>query len=101
MVIKFNEKEKQFHLFNSKISYVIGICLDGEIGQLYFGKRIFKQTQFVKNNVQYHKNYNGTISRKQTFLTDFINQRSRNHGGKGKKHYIILAKQRDPENSLQ
>ncbi len=40
MDIKFIEKEKQFHLFNSKISYVIGICLDGEIGQLYFGKRI-------------------------------------------------------------
>ena len=47
MDIKFNEKEKQFHLFNSKISYVIGICLDGEIGQLYFGKRI-NENQVVR-----------------------------------------------------
>ena len=40
MSIKIFEKEKQFHLYNSKISYVIGECRDGEIGQLYFGKRI-------------------------------------------------------------
>ncbi len=40
MGIKFYETEKQFHLFNDKISYVIGICLDGEIGQLYFGNKI-------------------------------------------------------------
>ncbi|MBR5636933.1 MAG: alpha-galactosidase [Pseudobutyrivibrio sp.] len=40
MAIKIFEQEKQFHLYNSKISYVIGECRDGEIGQLYFGKRI-------------------------------------------------------------
>ena len=40
MAIKIFEKEKQFHLYNSKISYVIGECRDGEVGQLYFGKRI-------------------------------------------------------------
>ncbi len=40
MAIKIFEKEKQFHLYNSKLSYVIGECRDGEVGQLYFGKRI-------------------------------------------------------------
>ncbi len=40
MGIRIHEKEKQFHLFNSKMSYCIGVCPDGEIGQLYFGKRI-------------------------------------------------------------
>ncbi|QFJ54630.1 alpha-galactosidase [Pseudobutyrivibrio xylanivorans] len=40
MGVKIFEKEKQFHLFNSKISYLIGECRDGEIGQIYFGKRI-------------------------------------------------------------
>ncbi|MBQ7147248.1 MAG: alpha-galactosidase [Pseudobutyrivibrio sp.] len=40
MGIKIHDTEKQFHLFNSKVSYVIGECRDGEMGQLYFGKRI-------------------------------------------------------------
>jgi len=40
MGIIFNEKEKQFHIFNKSLSYVIGICEDGDIGQLYFGKPI-------------------------------------------------------------
>lgn len=44
MGIRFLEKEKQFHIFNSRMSYVIGICPDGEVGQVYFGKRLSDET---------------------------------------------------------
>ncbi|MBR6281449.1 MAG: alpha-galactosidase, partial [Lachnospiraceae bacterium] len=47
MGIIFHEEEKQFHLYNDYISYVIGICPDGEVGHLYYGKRIHEK-QIVK-----------------------------------------------------
>ena len=40
MGIIFNEQEKQYHIFNKSLSYVIGICEDGDIVQLYYGKPI-------------------------------------------------------------
>ena len=40
MDIIFHEKTKQFHLFNDRISYIIGILPGGEPGNLYAGKRI-------------------------------------------------------------
>ncbi|WP_026652010.1 alpha-galactosidase [Butyrivibrio proteoclasticus] len=40
MGVKYNDKEKQFHLFNEKISYCLGVSPDGEVGHLFFGKRI-------------------------------------------------------------
>ncbi len=40
MGITFNQEEKQFHIFNKTLSYVINVCADGDIGQLYFGRRI-------------------------------------------------------------
>ncbi|WP_408070860.1 alpha-galactosidase [Butyrivibrio sp. JL13D10] len=40
MGITYNVNGKQFHLFNAEISYFLGICPDGEVGQLYFGKKI-------------------------------------------------------------
>lgn len=40
MGIIFHEVTKQFHLFNDRISYIIDILQNGEVGQLYFGRRI-------------------------------------------------------------
>ncbi|SKB72344.1 alpha-galactosidase [Lachnospiraceae bacterium] len=72
MGIKFHEKEKQFHLYNSKISYCIGVCPDGEVGQLYFGKRInenqtvtYRQTRGIRPvccNRQEDENYTKELS---------------------------------------
>ena len=46
MSIVFHEKTKQFHLFNDEISYVIMILPNGEIGSLYYGKRIHDKEDF-------------------------------------------------------
>ncbi len=40
MAIVFNEKTKEFHLYNGEISYLMKIMRNGQLGQLYFGKRI-------------------------------------------------------------
>ena len=40
-MIKFNEKNREFHLYNEKISYVIGLLQNEQLGQYYFGKRIY------------------------------------------------------------
>ena len=40
MPITYNEQSREFHLYNSKISYLIKILANEQLGQLYFGKRI-------------------------------------------------------------
>jgi len=40
MGIIFNEKSGEFHLFNKNISYVMKILRNGQMGQLYFGRRV-------------------------------------------------------------
>lgn len=40
MAITFNEKTKEFHLYNDQISYLMKVMRNGQMGQLYFGKRI-------------------------------------------------------------
>lgn len=40
MGIIFSEKTKEFHLYNDQISYLMKIMRNGQMGQLYFGKRI-------------------------------------------------------------
>lgn len=40
MGIIFKEKEKEFHLFNNNISYILSILPNGHISNLYFGKRV-------------------------------------------------------------
>lgn len=46
MSIIFHEKSKQFHLSNDCISYIIGVLPNGEIGQMYFGKKIKDREDF-------------------------------------------------------
>ena len=46
MDIIYHGKAKQFHLFNDRISYVIGIFPNGEPGQLYYGKRIHDREDY-------------------------------------------------------
>ena len=40
MNIIWHSKSKQYHLYNEKISYIIGITPVGDLGNIYFGKRI-------------------------------------------------------------
>lgn len=47
MNILVNEKNKEFHLFNDNISYIINVLKDGSIGHLYFGKNITHRNSFL------------------------------------------------------
>lgn len=46
MGIIYNEKSREFHLYNNKISYIINVLRNNQIGQLYFGKRIIHRESF-------------------------------------------------------
>lgn len=40
MGIYYNEQAGEFHLYNNEISYIMKIMQNGQMGQLYFGKRV-------------------------------------------------------------
>ena len=46
MNILFNETTKTFHLFNEDISYLMTVLRNGQIGHLYFGKKIHHKEDF-------------------------------------------------------
>ena len=46
MSIVFHEKNRTFHLFNDKISYIMTVLPNGQMGQLYFGKRIHQREDY-------------------------------------------------------
>ena len=41
MPIIYNEKTREFHLYNQEISYIIKILDNDQPGQLYYGKRLY------------------------------------------------------------
>lgn len=46
MAIVFHPSSQNFHLYNDKISYIMTILKNGQMGQLYFGKRIQDKEDF-------------------------------------------------------
>ena len=46
MNIIWHKTSGQFHLYNEKISYIIGVLPSGELGNLYFGKRIHDKEDY-------------------------------------------------------
>ena len=40
MPIKFHQGSQEFHLFNDRISYIIKVLRNDQLGQLYFGRRV-------------------------------------------------------------
>ena len=40
MAICFHETSKEFHLYNQKISYILTVLENGQIGHIYFGKKL-------------------------------------------------------------
>ena len=46
MSIVFHESAREFHLYNDSISYIIKILANGQLGQLYFGKKIRYRENF-------------------------------------------------------
>lgn len=46
MGIFVNEKTGEFHLYNQEISYIMKVLRNGQLGQLYFGKRISQKDNY-------------------------------------------------------
>ena len=46
MSIIYNEKTREFHLYNQEISYIIKILDNNQPGQLYYGKRLTHREDF-------------------------------------------------------
>lgn len=46
MPVIFHEGAKEFHLFNQTLSYVLNVLPNGQLGQLYYGKRIRDRASF-------------------------------------------------------
>ena len=47
MSIIFQESSRTFHLFNDKISYIMTVLPNRQMGQLYFGKRIHQKRRLL------------------------------------------------------
>lgn len=69
MSILFNEKTKEFHLQSSKVSYILKVLENNQLGHLYFGKHLNHQDDFThlfhaiqKNNVCYISDTSGPLS---------------------------------------
>ena len=46
MEIAFNEAGRTFHLYNDQISYIMQVLPNGQMGQLYFGKKVHDREDF-------------------------------------------------------
>lgn len=46
MSIIYHEQAREFHLFNDKVSYVMEVMENGQMEQLYYGKRIHDRESF-------------------------------------------------------
>jgi alpha-galactosidase len=46
MNIIWNKTSGHFHLYNDRISYIIGVAINGELTNLYFGKKIHEKDDF-------------------------------------------------------
>lgn len=46
MPIQFHKKSKEFHLYNDKISYIINVLENGQLGHIYYGKHLTDREDF-------------------------------------------------------
>lgn len=46
MAIRYAKETKEFHLYNDQISYILTVLPDGQLGNLYYGKRIRHKEDF-------------------------------------------------------
>ena len=48
MAIIFHEETQEFHLCNKEISYIMAVLENGQLGQIYFGKKVHDCNNFRK-----------------------------------------------------
>lgn len=46
MSIIYSQKSKEFHIYNDEISYIIQILDNGQLGNLYYGKKVAHKEDF-------------------------------------------------------
>lgn len=81
MAIYFHETSGEFHLQNEKISYIMTILKNGELGQLYFGSRLRDRESFAHFQKLYRRpmsvcRYEGDL----TFSMEHIRQEYPSYG---------------------
>lgn len=64
-------EEKYFHLTNNKISYLFYIMPNGQLGHLYYGKRLGRITKSDLEYLSCHKNRGAEITEYTPKLKDF------------------------------
>lgn len=62
MAIIYNEKTREFHLCNGEISYLMKVMRNGQMGQLYFGRRVP-----CKDNYDYLTEYSSRSTSAQVY----------------------------------
>lgn len=81
MPVIFNDKTKEFHLYNNNVSYIFNILKNNHIGHLYYGKKINHRNSF-EHLLQLRKSplaacvYEGDLS----FSLDLIKQEYPGYG---------------------
>ena len=56
MAIKIEEKTKVFHLQTDNTSYIFQVMENGELGQLYYGKKLHSRSQYCNLSVREQRN---------------------------------------------
>lgn len=46
MNISVNPKQDTFHLYNHEVSYIMTVLPNGQLGQLYFGRRVHEREDY-------------------------------------------------------
>ncbi len=69
MSILFHEETQTFHLFNEKISYIMMVLPNKQLGQLYFGKRIHDREDFSYLLEMLHRPMSSYVSEQYPLLS--------------------------------
>lgn len=90
MSIIYNEREQEFHLFNNKISYIIKILKNKQLGQLYFGERIRERESYSHLLEMAHRPMTSYVYEGDLYFSlDHIKQEYPSYGTNDFKHPAI------------
>lgn len=81
MQIYYNENKKIFHLQNKHVSYIFSILRNGQLGHIYFGKRLRQNNEFDRFHVQVKRGLTSFVYEGDTtFSLDYMRQEYPSYG---------------------
>lgn len=96
MPIYYNDSKKQFHLQNKHISYIFTILRNGQLGHVYFGKRLRDNNQFDRFHMQVKRGYTSFVYEGDTtFSLDYMRQEYPSYGTTDFREPAFQIKQQD------